>query len=155
MPADIAQPVSLSPYAGTHADLRVQLDTHLEVPLQLRRGDGIAVGHGARALECGIHDHGLVIALLRRLDRGGLHGRPVHGFMKDWVIRVMLFHRREVVRAFEQVLSLTRGVFGANRLAVDALCRETLEGARGQYNIECACTFTQEANFLVEEQRRC
>ena len=100
MPAYETQPISLAPYAGAHADLRVQLDTHLEVSLQLRHRDGIAMAHGARALECGIHNHCIVITLLWSLGGGGGYGRPIDGFMQDRVVRIMLLHRREVVGAF-------------------------------------------------------
>ena len=66
-----------------------------------------------------------MVALLRRLSwRNG--GSAVDGFMQDWVIGIMLFHRTEVVGALEKVLALAGGVFGPDGLAVDALRRETL-----------------------------
>jgi hypothetical protein len=40
MPRDVANPVPLPPNARPDGDLRIQLDTHLEVPLEDRLGNG-------------------------------------------------------------------------------------------------------------------
>lgn len=65
-------------------------------------------------------DHGVVITLLR--FGGGSDGRSaVDGFVEDRIVRVVLFHGTKVIGTFEQVLTLTGGIFGANGLAVDAL----------------------------------
>ena len=65
-------------------------------------------------------DHGVQVSLLWGFH--GRCGRTVGGEFKDRVLRVVFFHGVEVVGAFEQVGALTRGVFGADGLAVDALC---------------------------------
>jgi len=88
------------------------------------------VAHRASALEPGgtADDHGVEVALLGGLERGvlGGWGRAVDGFVQDRVVWVVLLHGGEVVGAFNEVLALARGVFGAHRLAVDALCGEAL-----------------------------
>lgn len=70
-------------------------------------------------------DHCIVITLLR-FGRWSDSRSAVDGFVKDWVVRVVLFHGTQVIWALEQVLTLTRGVLCTNRLAVDALRGETL-----------------------------
>ena len=40
MPGDVANPVPLPPDARPDGNLGIQLDTHLEVPLEDRLGDG-------------------------------------------------------------------------------------------------------------------
>ncbi len=130
MPTHKSQPVSLAPDPGAHANLRLQLHAHLEVALQLRRRDGIAVAHGAGALEPRrtTDDHGVEVTLLGGLERGVLRGRrwAIDGFVQDRVVWVVLLHGGEVVGAFDKVLALAGGVFGADGLAVDALCGEAL-----------------------------
>lgn len=119
---DVANPVPLSPNTRSNTDLRVQLDTHLEIALENRFGDGKGARGRGVALEA---DHGVVITLLR--FGGGSDGRSaVDGFVEDWVVRIMLFHSTKIIGTLEQVLTLTGGIFCANRLAVDALCGETL-----------------------------
>ena len=120
MPTDKAQPIPLPPNAWPNTNLRIQLHTHLEIAFQLRHRNGIAMTHGASTLEA--TDHGVQIALLGGLYGGGLGRRTINGFVKDWIVWVVLFHGGEVVGAFKKVLALARGVFGADRLAVDALC---------------------------------
>ena len=83
------------------------------------------MAHLCATLEAAI-DHGVQISFLRRFGRGCLHRSAVDGFVKDWVVRVVLFHCAQVVWTLEQVLALTRGIFGANGLTVDALRGETL-----------------------------
>lgn len=65
-------------------------------------------------------DHGIQVSLLRGFH--GRCGRTVGGEFKDGVLRVVFFHSVEVVWAFEEVGALAGGVFGADGLAVDALC---------------------------------
>lgn len=135
MPTHKPQPVPLPPDAGADANLRLQLDAHLEVALELRHRDGIAMAHGAGALEARgtSNDHGVEVTLLGGLERGvlGRWGWAVDGFVEDRVVWVVLFHGREVVGAFDEVLALAGGVFGADGLAVDALCGEALGGKGG------------------------
>ena len=125
MPTDEAQPVPLPPDTGPNRDLWIQLDAHLEVTLKLGNRDGISMAHLCATLKAAI-DHGVKISFLGRFGRGCLHRSTVDGFVKDRVVRIVLFHCAQVVGALEQVLALTRGVFGAYGLAVDALRGETL-----------------------------
>lgn len=122
MTRDVSNPITLSPNARSNTDLRVQLHAHLEVALENRFGDGEGARGRGVTLEA---DHGIVITLLR-FGRGSDSRSAVDGFVKDWVIRVMLFHRTEVIGTLKQMLALTGGVLCANRLTVDALRRETL-----------------------------
>ena len=122
MTRDVSDPVALSPNAGTNTDLGVQLHTHLEIALEDGLGDGKGAGGGGIALEA---DHGVVIALLG-FGGGSDGGGAVDGFMEDGVVGVMFFHGAEVIGTLEQMLTLTRSIFGANGLTVDALCGETL-----------------------------
>jgi len=89
------------------------------------------MAHGAGALEARrtANHHGVEVALLGGLERGvlGRRGRAIDGFVQDRVVWVVFFHGREVVGAFDEVLALAGGVFGANGLAVYALCGEALE----------------------------
>lgn len=70
-------------------------------------------------------DHGVVITLLG-FGRWRDHRSAIDGFVEDGVVRVVLFHRTEVIGTLEQMLTLTGGVLCPYRLAVDALRRETL-----------------------------
>lgn len=72
-------------------------------------------------------EHGVVIALLG-FGRGSDGGGAVDGFMEDGVVGVVFLHGIEVIGTLEQMLTLTRGIFCANGLAVDALCGEALYG---------------------------
>ena len=45
----------------------------------------------------------------------------VHGVMEYGLVGIVFFHGTEIVGTLEQVLTLTRGVFCADRLAVDTL----------------------------------
>ena len=125
MPTDEAQPVPLPPDTWPNGDLWIQLDAHLEVTLQLRYWDRIGMAHLCATLEAAI-DHGVQISFLGRLGWGCLHRSTVDGFVEDRVVRIVLFHRAQVVGTLEQVLALTGSVFGAHGLAVDALRGETL-----------------------------
>lgn len=125
MPTNEAQPITLAPDARPHRDLWVQLHAHLEVTLQLRHRNRKRMAHLCTTLEASI-DHGVEIALLGCFGRRGLGRSAVDGFVKDWVVGVMLLHSAQIVGAFEEVLALARGVFGAHGLAVDALRRQTL-----------------------------
>lgn len=117
MTRDVSNPVTLAPNAWPNTDLRVQLHAHLEIALENRFGDGEGARGRGVALEA---DHGVVISLLG-FGRGCDGGSAVDGFVEDWIVRVVLFHSTEVIGTLEQVLTLTGGVFCANRLAVDAL----------------------------------
>lgn len=123
MPRDIANPIPLPPNAWPNRDLRVQLDTHLEVTLKDRLRNRKRTRRGRVTLEA--TDHSIMVPLLGRFSRRD-GGCAVNGFVQDWVIRVVLLHGTQVVGTLEEVLALTGGVFGSYRLAVDALCRETL-----------------------------
>lgn len=115
---DISHPIALTPNTRPDTDLGVQLNTHLEIALENGFGDGKGARSGGVALEA---EHGVVIALLgfgRRSDGGS----AVDGFMEDGVVRVVFFHGIEVIGTLEQMLTLTRGIFCADGLAVDALC---------------------------------
>lgn len=127
MSANEAHPIPLTPDAGSDTDLGIELYAHLEVAFESRHRDSIVVAHGAGSLEA-VH-HGFVIALLRCLDGRDLGWRAIDGLVEDRIVRVVLLHGLKVVGALEEVLALTGGVFGANGLAVDALCRETLDEA--------------------------
>ena len=65
-------------------------------------------------------DHGVMITLLGFGGGSDCRG-AVDGFMEDGVVGIVFFHGTEVVGTLEQVLTLTRGVFCADRLTVDAL----------------------------------
>lgn len=71
-------------------------------------------------------DHGVEVSFLRRLIRCSNRG-TVDSFMEDWVIGVVLLHGAEVIRTFKEMRALTTGVLRADRLAVYALRRETLQ----------------------------
>ena len=66
-------------------------------------------------------DHGFVIALLGLFGRGSDCRGAVDGFMEDGVVGIVFFHGTEVVGTLEQVLTLTRSVFGSNALTVYTL----------------------------------
>ena len=119
---DVSHPISLSPDARSDTDLRIQLHAHLKVALEDGFGDRKGAGGGGVALEA---DHGVVIALLG-FGLGSDCRSAIDGFVKDGIVRVMLFHGTEVIGTLEQVLTLTGGIFCANGLTVDALCGETL-----------------------------
>ena len=125
VPTNEAQPIALAPDSRSHRDLRVQLHAHLEVALKLRRGYGIRVAHLRTALEPSI-DHGIEVALLGGFGRRGLGRSAVDSFMENGVVGVMFLHGAQVVGTLEEMLALARSVFGADGLAVDALCRKTL-----------------------------
>ena len=128
MPADKAHPIPLPPDPLPHGDLRIQLDTHLEIALKLRHGDRVRVAHLRATLEATI-DHGVEVSFLRGLGRCGLYRGAIDSFMEDGVVGVVLFHCAEIIGALEEMLALARGVLRAHRLAVDALRGETLDGA--------------------------
>jgi hypothetical protein len=153
--ADERDPVALAPDALSDADFRVQLHAHLKVALESGFGDGEAAApKGAVALEARGRDHDEVIgvgggarALVRflvaaggqfgdagragsgRAAVGGVRG----GELEEGVLGVVFFHGIEVGLAVEEVGALARGVFRADRLAVDALRGETLQWGLGQW----------------------
>jgi hypothetical protein len=53
-----------------------------------------------------------MVALLGRLSWGDSR-RAVDGFVKDRIIRIILLHRTEIIGTLEEVLALTRCVFGS------------------------------------------
>ena len=118
VPGDIPDPIALPPNPRSNTNLGIQLHAHLEIAFEDRLGYRERAGRGGVALEA---NHGVVVALLGFVGGGGDGGGAVDGFVQDGVVRVVLFHRTEVVGALEQVLALTGGVFGADGLAVDAL----------------------------------
>lgn len=125
MSANVADPVALTPDARADGDLGVELNAHLKVSLKSWFRDGIGASGRRIALET--IDHRIKITFLA----GGLDGwcrdwGSVDSFVQDWVVRVVFFHRAEIVGAFEQMRALATGVFGTNGLAIDTLCRETL-----------------------------
>lgn len=123
MPADIADPVTLTPDAWPDGDLRVKLHAHLKIPFESRLRDRIGPRSGRVTLEA--VDHGVEVTFLRRFIRRG-DGSAVDGFMKDRVVRVMFLHSVQVIRALEEMRALAAGVFRAYGLAVNALCGKTL-----------------------------
>lgn len=140
MSADIAHPISLTPDTWPNTDLRIQLHTHLKIPFE-RRLWNLQCPADARIALKPTGGHGLEVSLLVSLVgavRSGSEGSrwwTVDGFIEDWVFRIMLFHSGEVVGTFQQVLPLAGCIFRSNRLAVDALCRETL------LCIDCVCQY--------------
>lgn len=71
-------------------------------------------------------DHRVKVSLLRWLVRGG-HWGTVDSFVEDWIVGVVFLHGTEVIRTLEEMGALTTGVLRTDRLAVDALRRETLQ----------------------------
>lgn len=125
MSADVADPVALTPNARTDGDFGVELNAHLKVSLKSWFRDGISASGRRIALET--IDHSIKVTfLVRGLDRWCRDWGPVDSFVQDWIVWVVFFHRAEIVGTFQQMGALATGVFGSNRLAVDALCRETL-----------------------------
>ena len=123
MTRDEPNPVALSPDARTNTDPRVQLHAQLEIALENGFGNWEGARGGGVALEA---QHGVVVAFLGLLGgRGGGRG-AVDGFVEDWIFRIVLLHGTQVIGTLEQVLTLTRGIFCADGLAVHALRRETL-----------------------------
>lgn len=118
MSADIADPIPLAPNAGPDRDLRVQLHTHLEIPLQRGLRDWIGTRRGGITLEA--VDHGVEIAFFGYLV-GCHHGGTVDSFMEDGIIRIVFLHGAEVIGTLEQMRALATGVLRTYRLAVDAL----------------------------------
>lgn len=131
MPTNITHPIPLTPDPRPHADLRIQLHTHLKVSLKRRFGDLQCPADTRIPLEPA-RDHGIVVSLLVGLVAAaggsikGSRGGTVNRFMEDRVLGIMFLHRGEVVGAFKKVLPLARGVFRTDGLAVDALRRQTL-----------------------------
>ena len=127
MPTHITDPISLPPNPRPNTDLRIQLHAHLKIPLKRGLWNLQRPAYARIPLEPA-RDHGIVVTLLvgfvaaagSSIERSG--GRAIDGFVQDWVLRVVLFHGGEVVRAFKEVLPLAGGVFGADGLAIDALC---------------------------------
>ena len=117
MTGDVSNPISLPPDARSNTDFRVQLYAHLEIAFEDRFRYREGAGSRGIALEA---DHGVVIALLG-FGGGGDCRSAVDGFVEDWIVRVVLFHSTEVIGTLEQVLTLTRSIFGAYGLAIDAL----------------------------------
>ena len=97
MTGNVSEPVAVAPDARSNRDVRAQLQAHLEVAFQSRSRDR----EGARAnrvtLEA-VH-HGIEIPLLWRLHRG--RRRSVRRELENRVVGVVLFHRIQVVGAFE------------------------------------------------------
>ena len=91
MPTDEAQPVALAPDTRSNRDLRVQLHTHLEIALELRRRDGVLMAHLRTTLETAV-DHGVQVTLLGGFGGGSLHRGAVDSFVEDWVVGVMFLH---------------------------------------------------------------
>lgn len=125
MSADVADPVALTPNARADGDFGVELNAHLKVSLKRWFGDGIGTSGRRIALET--IDHSIKITfLVRGLDRWCRDWSSVDSFVQDWIVRVVFFHRAEIVGTFEQMGALATGVFGTNGLAIDTLCRKTL-----------------------------
>ncbi len=127
MPRDIRHPIPLSPDRRPNTNLLIQLHAHLKVPLKFWLGNLQLSAHGRVTLESAGVQHGVKVAFLVRLvaARRGVDGRwrrAVDGLSQDRILRVVLLHGGEVVRAFEEVLALAGGIFRAHGLAVDALC---------------------------------
>lgn len=123
MPADITDPVALTPDARPNGDLGVELHAHLKIPLESRLRDRVGPRSGRVPLEA--VDHGVEVPFLRRLIWRGDRG-AVDGFMKDRVVGVMFLHGVQVIGALEEMRALAAGVFRAHGLAVNALRRKTL-----------------------------
>lgn len=119
---NVSHPIALTPNARPDTDLGVQLNAHLEVALENRFGDGKGARSGGVALEA---EHGVMIALFG-FGRGSDGGSAVDRFMEDGIVGIVFFHGIEIIGTLEQMLTLTRSIFCANGLAVDALCGETL-----------------------------
>jgi hypothetical protein len=122
VPGNVADPIPLAPDAVPDGYLRVQLDAHLEVPLEGGLGDRPGPVDGRRITLEAIH-HGIQITFLGHLTRRrrGGHGSPVDGLMQDGRLRVMGLHRLEVLVAFQQMGALPTGVLGAHRLTIETL----------------------------------
>lgn len=133
MSTNIADPIPLSPNARPNIDPRIQLHTHLEIPLEDRFRNREAFARAAVTLKASRRSGkgSLMIALLGCLDRRGRWSGPVDGFVEDGVIGIVFFHGSEVVWAFEEMLALAGGVLGPNGLTVDALRGETLRVEEG------------------------
>ena len=82
----------MTPDAGSDGDLRVHLNAHAEVQLQRRRGNLQRARH-ITLWEC-----------VQQIIGGN-----------------GVLHHAEVCRALKKVLTLSRGVLGADRLTIDAL----------------------------------
>lgn len=125
MSTDVADPVALTPNARADRDFGVELNAHLKVSLKSWFRDGIGASGRRIALET--IDHSIKVTfLVRGLDGWCRDWGSVDSFVQDWIVRVVFFHRAEIVGTFEQMGALATGVFGSNRLAIDTLCRETL-----------------------------
>jgi hypothetical protein len=130
---DEADPITLAPDAMANGDLRVELNTDLEVALKCRFWDGQSTRAYRLALEATIH-HCVEIPLL-----GSLHRRrrgSIGSKLQNRALGVMLLHRIQVGGTFEQMSTLTTGVLRTHGLAIDALRRQTLDA--GEYVVQRA-----------------
>lgn len=123
MSTDEANPVALTPNSRSDRDFWVQLNAHLEIALEVRLRNRI--GPRRRGIALKSIDHGIKISFLGSFDRRWYRS-TVDSFMKDRVVGVVFFHGGKVIRAFEQMGTLARGILRTDRLTVDALRRKTL-----------------------------
>lgn len=68
-------------------------------------------------------EHCFKISFLGRFRWRVLSRTTIDCFIQDRIFRIGLLHMIEVGRAFEKMSALTTGVFGADGMAIDALCR--------------------------------
>lgn len=98
--ADVADPVALTPNARTNGDFGVELNAHLKVSLKSWFRDGIGASGRRIALET--IDHSIEVTfLVRGLDGWCRDWGSVDSFVQDWIVRVVFFHRAEIVGTFE------------------------------------------------------
>lgn len=120
---NVTDPIPLTPDTRSNRNLRVQLHTHLKIAFECRFRDWVGTRRGGVTLEA--VDHGVEVSFFWRLVRCGNRG-TVDSFMEDGVIGVVLLHGAEIIRTLEKMGALTAGVLRTDRLAIDALRRETL-----------------------------
>lgn len=108
MPTDVADPVSLSPYARPDTDLRVELHAHLKISFKRGFWDGHCAAHARVTLES-TGDHGIIITLL--MARMGLLTGPwcrshrrrrgtIDRFVQDGIVWIVLLHGGKIIGAF-------------------------------------------------------
>lgn len=113
MPTDEADPIALTPDPRSDRDLGVELHTHLKIPLEIGLWDRKRMGGGGGGALKAI-DHCIEISFLGRFRWRMLGGAAIDCLMKDGIVRIVLLHRIEVGRAFEEMGALTASVFGAD-----------------------------------------
>ena len=123
MATNETNPVALTPNTRSDRDFWIQLNAHLEIALKVGFWNRIRASRRGIALKS--VDHSIKVSLLRSFD-WCWYRSTVDSFMEDWVVGVVFLHSSKVIRAFEQMRTLTRGIFRTNRLTVDALRRQTL-----------------------------